>query len=76
MGTVRGMKAMDDIRPGDVCSRCGATVRPRHGPDGSLEGGVDLVPSRSTVEGSLEGGVVIGPEWECDCAGAAGPQVA
>ena len=75
MGTVRDVKAMDDIRPGDVCSRCGATVRPRHGPDGSLEAGVDLAPSRSPVEGGLEGGVEIGPGWDCDCDGADGPQV-
>jgi hypothetical protein len=66
---------MDDIRPGDVCSRCGATVRLRRGPDGSLEGGVDLAPSVPAVEGSLEGGVEIGPGWDCDCAGADGPHV-
>ena len=62
---MRAVKAMDDIRPGDVCSRCGATVRPRRGPDGSLEGGVDL--AGTVVDGSLEGGVDAAPGWDCDC---------
>ena len=75
MGPVRDVKAMDDIRPGDVCRRCGATVRPRRGPDGSLEGGFDLAPSGAAGDGSLEGGVDAAPRWDCDCAGDDGPQV-
>ena len=69
------MKAMDDITAGDVCTRCGATVRPRRGPDGTLEGGVDIAPSHPASEGSLEAGVDIEPTWDCDCAGLEGPQV-
>jgi hypothetical protein len=75
MATVREMKAMTEIEPGDVCSRCGATVRPPVAPDGLLEGGVDVLASHSVIEGSLEGGVDIGPWWECDCLGSDGPQV-
>ena len=69
------MKAPQDVRLGDVCSRCGATVRLVSGPDGILEGGVDNAPSGSVRDGSLEGGVDLTPLWDCDCTGTAGPQV-
>ena len=51
------MKAMHEIAAGDVCSRCGAPVRPRRGPDGSLEGGVDIDAPAGVADGSLEAGV-------------------
>ena len=73
--TVRDMKAMNDIVRGDVCVRCGATVRVLSPPDGSLEGGIDLAPSRSVIDGSLEGGIDLAPLWACDCGPGAGPQV-
>jgi hypothetical protein len=70
------MKAMHEIVPGDVCSRCGATVRPRRGPDGSLEGGLDIDAPTGVADGSLEGGVDLPPGWDCDCDDATGPAVA
>jgi len=42
---------------------------------GSFEGGVEMAPSRWMTDGSLEAGVDLGPLWDCDCAGADGPQV-
>jgi len=75
MATVRDMKAMNEITVGDVCSRCGATVRPPSGPDGTLEAGVEFAPARSVTEGSLEGGVDIAASWDCDCDDDEGPQV-
>jgi len=73
--TVRDVKAMNEISLGDVCGRCGAAVRPLSGPEGSLEAGVDIAPSRSVTDGSLEGGLDLTPWWECDCDGNDGPQV-
>jgi len=69
------MKAAHEIREGDVCSRCGATVRPRRGPDGILEGGVEDAPSGSPTDASLESGVDLAPVWDCNCAGVVGPAV-
>ena len=73
VATVRVMKASHEIRLGDVCSRCGATVRVLSGPDGILEGGVDNAPSGAATEGSLEGGIDLMPRWDCDCTGTARP---
>ena len=75
MTTVRDVKGMNEITTGDVCARCGAAVRQLSRPDGTLEGGVDMAPSRWMTDGSLEAGVDLGPLWDCDCAGADGPQV-
>jgi hypothetical protein len=69
------MKAPHEISEGDVCSRCGATVRPRSGLDGILEGGVDSASSGSVTDGSLESGIDLDPLWDCDCAGKVEPQV-
>ena len=75
VSTVRVVKAMNEITAGDVCRRCGAAVRRPSGPDGSLEGGVEIMPTRSVTDGSLEAGVDIAPAWECDCPDQEGPQV-
>ena len=75
VSTLALMKSPHEIRQGDVCSRCGATVRPRSGPDGILEGGVDNALSDSVTDGSLESGIDLAPLWDCNCAGVVGPQV-
>jgi hypothetical protein len=75
VATVRGVKAMNEITLGDVCVRCGAAVRQLSGPEGTLEGGMDMAPSRSVTDGSLEGGVDLAPLWDCDCGEIDGPQV-
>jgi hypothetical protein len=73
--SVRDVKAMNEITPGDVCVRCGSAVHQLSGPEGTLEAGVDMAPSRSVTDGSLEGGVDLAPPWGCECGGIDGPQV-
>ena len=75
IGFVVNRAARSEITPGDVCVRCGSAVHQLGGPEGTLEAGVDMAPSRSVTDGSLEGGVDLAPPWGCECGGIDGPQV-